>query len=253
MSDRRATRPLNVEAVKAANAAVAKETGGRPLTMGPEDAALRKKWMDAYIAAGGNSETIGPSGKKPKDVTEGCTPSTPSPEAKYGTTEDLLKNLEKCDGGTDIYAKAKAANGGKDPVIKPGDGGQVDLSKGEITLDKDNDTCLATQQLIQELSNLSRKADFEKLDNDALAGDVSRGDYIKETERIEYESGVKNILQAFDACKETWCCQTSQKEWARSATGFDDYYDNYLSDEHKEHYGQWWDSACKEAYEKKHP
>lgn len=53
MSDRRATRPLNVEAVKAANAAVAKETGGRPLTMGSEDAALRKKWMDAYIAAGG--------------------------------------------------------------------------------------------------------------------------------------------------------------------------------------------------------
>ena len=87
----------------------------------------------------------------------------------------------------------------------------------------------------------------------SLGMSAGRTDNIKETERIEYRSGAKNILQAFDACKENWCCQTSQKEWARSATDFDDYYDNYLSDEHKEHYGQWWASACKEAYEKKHP
>lgn len=72
MSNRRATRPLNVEAIAAANAALAGETGGRPLTMGPEDAALRKKWMDAYIAAGGKSETIEPGSKKPGDVEIPC-------------------------------------------------------------------------------------------------------------------------------------------------------------------------------------
>lgn len=50
---RRANHPLDPAAVQAANASLAAETGGRPLTMGPEDAALRKKWMDAYIAAAG--------------------------------------------------------------------------------------------------------------------------------------------------------------------------------------------------------
>lgn len=59
---RRAKEPLNPAAVKAADAAVAGKTGGRPLTMGPEDAALRKEWMDAYEAAGGEVEEGGGSG-----------------------------------------------------------------------------------------------------------------------------------------------------------------------------------------------
>jgi hypothetical protein len=71
---RRATEPLNPEAVKAANAAVSDETGGRRLTMGPEDAELRKKWMDAYIAAGGEYKVVKPSGKSPKDPNAHCPP-----------------------------------------------------------------------------------------------------------------------------------------------------------------------------------
>jgi polyhydroxyalkanoate synthesis regulator phasin len=50
---RRLERPLDPKAVKAANEALKAETGGRPLTMEPEDAALRKKWVDAYLKAGG--------------------------------------------------------------------------------------------------------------------------------------------------------------------------------------------------------
>jgi hypothetical protein len=86
MSDRRATRPLNTDAVKAANAAVAAETGGRPLTLGPADAALRKKWMDAYIAAGGKSETIEPGGKKPGEVVASC--ERPSQDPNITTVPD---------------------------------------------------------------------------------------------------------------------------------------------------------------------
>ena len=48
---RRARRPLDPEAVRIANAGVAPQPGGRGLTMQPEDAALRKQWMDAYLAA----------------------------------------------------------------------------------------------------------------------------------------------------------------------------------------------------------
>ena len=70
--------------------------------MGPEDAALRKKWMDAYIAAGAMLRRLSPAAKSLEMRQESCPQLTPSPEAKYGTAEDLLKNLEKCDGGTHI-------------------------------------------------------------------------------------------------------------------------------------------------------
>ncbi len=55
-------RPLNPSAVAAADAQLAKKTGGRKLTMGPEDRALREEWVAAYKAAGG--ESVG--GKDPK-------------------------------------------------------------------------------------------------------------------------------------------------------------------------------------------
>jgi len=72
MSDRRAVKPLDPEAVKAANAAIAAETGGRALTMGPEDAELRKKWMDAYVAAGGKVEPAKSAGRAPGESTTKC-------------------------------------------------------------------------------------------------------------------------------------------------------------------------------------
>ena len=49
---RRLEEPLDPDAVAAADAELAKITGGRKLTMDPEDADLRKKWVDAYLAAG---------------------------------------------------------------------------------------------------------------------------------------------------------------------------------------------------------
>lgn len=67
-------KPSNQEAVKKANAAIAPKTGGKQLTMGPEDADSRKKWMDAYIAAGGEYKVVKPSGKSPKDPNAHCPP-----------------------------------------------------------------------------------------------------------------------------------------------------------------------------------
>jgi Domain of unknown function (DUF4157) len=168
------------------------------------------------------------------------------------TVDELKKMLDACDGGLGIWAKAKKANKDKDPKIVPGSGGQVDTMTGEITLDKTQDKCFAVQQLIQELSNLSRGPDINKLQESARAGDVSREDLIKQWERFEYETGVKNVLKAFDACKDKWPCKTTPKEWARKAKDFEDYFKNFLSPVHKEHYGKWWDTACKPAYDKKH-
>jgi hypothetical protein len=167
------------------------------------------------------------------------------------------QNMLACDGGTDVYAKAKKANGGKDPVIKRGTtssgfDAETDTEKGVITINKNSDKCTSTESLIFELANLSRKADFDKVDKDAAAGKLSREEYIKASEKIEYEN-IKTTLKAVDKCKEKWGCKNHSFDLAGHgmAKDFDDYYDNYLANSHKEHYGKIWDEDCKDAYEKK--
>jgi hypothetical protein len=177
-----------------------------------------------------------------------------APPVPSWTVDELKKMLGACDGGLGIWAKAKKANNDKDPIIKSGKTTSGGVTVGDtITLEETSDRCIAVQVLIQELSNMSRTKDFTKLTKDAAAGDLSREDFIRGFEKIEYESGVKNVLTAFDACKDTWKCKTSEKEWARKAKDFDEYFKKLLRESHKEHYGKWWDTHYKAAYEKKHP
>lgn len=74
MSNRRAQRPLDPAATAAANEAVFAEMDrrGEPrrrLTMSPDDYEYRKRWMDAYTAAGGAVEEPRPAAppKRPAD------------------------------------------------------------------------------------------------------------------------------------------------------------------------------------------
>jgi hypothetical protein len=98
MSDRRATPPLDPAAEEAANNAIASETGGRPLTMGPEDEELRKKWMDAYEAAGGKVEETGAGPKHdPTDPVMPCPKRLTSIELislRFWSDFGLIKNEE---------------------------------------------------------------------------------------------------------------------------------------------------------------
>ena len=64
----RSKKKLNPAAVRAANDAVKSETGGRSLTMDPKDAALRKKWMDAFKKA----EKAGQAKKKCGSSIQDC-------------------------------------------------------------------------------------------------------------------------------------------------------------------------------------
>jgi hypothetical protein len=68
----RAVGRLDPAAVRAANAELAKITGGRKLTMKPEDAKLRQMWMEAYRKAGGKVEEVKPSNKKAKKSAVDC-------------------------------------------------------------------------------------------------------------------------------------------------------------------------------------
>jgi hypothetical protein len=72
---RHAKLPLNPDAVKAADDALYAnhpELGGRKLTMSPEDGALRKEWMDSYLAAGGQAD-------EPCPPTPPGSPAVPCP------------------------------------------------------------------------------------------------------------------------------------------------------------------------------
>lgn len=205
----------------------------------------------------GGKKTTPPSSGGGGACADGSSPPCPSPTPATWTVDDLKKNLAACDGGTGVWAAAKAANGGVDPTVQTGSsaigtGGSVDTSKGVITLDTSQDKCFATQVLVQELSNLSHKADFFTAANSAAAGDLSREEFIKANEKPEYD-GVQNVIKAFDNCKGKWGCTTCEKEWARKYTTFDDYYAKALSNTHKEHYGKWWDDHYKAAYDAKHP
>lgn len=70
---RRAKLPLDPQACAAADAELAKITGGRPLSMGPEDAELRRQWMDAYLRhAGPDAAEAASSGSEVGKPAQDC-------------------------------------------------------------------------------------------------------------------------------------------------------------------------------------
>jgi hypothetical protein len=231
--------------------ACVKQLGGCPNTRPggiPTDDEMARYNEECRRGSGYRGEDV-----RPTDDECGAVATKAAPPAPTAWTPDELKTmLDTCDGGLGIWAKAKKANKDKTPTIVRGAGGSTDTSTGTITLDQTQDKCFAVQQLIQELSNLSRSADLNATFALARAGNLSRVDLIMGIERIEYETGVKNVLIAFDACKNKWPCKTTPKEWARKAKDFNDYFASFLSGAHKEHYGKWWDNSCKAAYDRKH-
>ncbi len=170
------------------------------------------------------------------------------------TTQQLLDNLKKCDGGTDLLAKAKKANGGKDPVIQAADSiGKTDVIFGKITLTKNQTVCEATQQLLFELSNLASREKFLDVLEACFLGKLSRDEYIKKNAEIEY-GGVKTLIKAYAACMAKWGCkQANENKYGpfEKAKNFDDYFQNYQTKEYKEVYGKEWDEKCKAKYNKK--
>jgi hypothetical protein len=173
------------------------------------------------------------------------------------TQADIKANLDSCDGGTYIWSRAKAANGGNDPVIKDGStrfGAETNLTNGVITINPGMNKCEAKQLAMMELTNLAHKSDFDNSDCDCESGTLSREDYIRAGEEIEWD-GMKNALAAFDACRATWGCgdtATSIFDCYRGATSFDDYYSR-VPQSHKDVYGDDWDMNCKANWDKQHP
>lgn len=90
---RRAVQPLNQNAAAAADAAIAPETGGRPLTCAREDARFRERWMDEYVAHGGQVEEVEESpvcGRREVVADPPASTVTPCPCADAAITSETV-------------------------------------------------------------------------------------------------------------------------------------------------------------------
>jgi len=171
----------------------------------------------------------------------------------------LMKDLA-CDGGTGIYAKAKAANGGKDPIFRAGrtamrGGADTHEDTGVITLEPTVDRTTAVQMAVFELTNLSNKAHFAQVSADVTAGKLNREQFTRANEVIEYQ-GIANVNKAFRSCSARWGAPKGSKsleDFFATAKNFDDYYKNYLPATHKNYYRQIWDRSYKAIYNAAHP
>jgi len=189
-----------------------------------------------------------------------CEPKkSPPPTPTPCSAAQMKANLDKCDGGTGVWSKAKKEIG-QDPGIEVGTehagfGGHADCPNKKVLIAPNPDCCGATQTLIVEFTNLTNCSNFAKIEKDALAGNLDREGYTKGYEKLEYEA-VKNSYTSFDKCSKTWGCPEgalARHGGYKSAKNFDDYYDNYLPDRHKDHYRDNWDKYFKSIYKKKHP
>ncbi|HRE53901.1 MAG TPA: hypothetical protein PLP22_03810 [Candidatus Competibacter sp.] len=196
----------------------------------------------------------------PPSANNGANPSNSAvakcPDDPCG--KDAISNVIKC-CGSEIFDEAKKANGDKDPEIvfgTPSSGfdAETNISTGKITVSSRSNKCTATESVFFELANLAGKSISQKIATDASAGDLSREDYAKAKEKKEYDN-VKKTHAAIDKCKEKWGCKshTFDLDGFRPAKDFNDYYDNYLSESHKNHYRTAWDRKYKGAYDAKHP
>jgi hypothetical protein len=257
MSDRRAQRPLDTSAVASANQALWKahpELNGRQLTMGPEDAALRKEWMDAYVAAGGKVEEKKPD--TPTNTVQNCPLASPPPPPPPCSADSIKSKFDTCDGGTNLWNDAKTTLG-KDPTVQVGDvaggfGANTNVTTGVITIAPTTDCCSATAALFFELTNA--KSSQRHLANaaDAAAGNLSREDYTKKEAAVEYD-GVKLLRDNFAKCKAKWgCSATATSGFENVSDDFDTYY-NSQTERYKDYYRNFWDSSYKAAYDAKHP
>ncbi len=193
--------------------------------------------------------------------------------AGYADGDDVMSLLEACPFGKQVYDDAMAANGGIPPNITPapegrgscdhvnGDVGYPMLDRIKLEDDEElvrggvlritNPGGVRTQEisgpdigvqiLIMELSNLKHRFDFFDHDAKMQRGKMGHNKFIEETERVEYDGGVRNVIQAYRQCNPTWNARICVKKKAEPyLTSFKKYFDEYLDPAHKGSYSEVW-------------
>ncbi|WAC21842.1 hypothetical protein OVA24_10650 [Luteolibacter sp. SL250] len=131
------TRPLDPNAVAAADAAILAKTGGRKLTMAPEDAALRKEWADQYKKSLPPADNPAPPPQqRDMGASQEICPLPPTPEKS-----EFDKKFEAATGGMtvdesiDLYKKQT----GKDLTREQVEAMFTDSDSAKALLEADKD------------------------------------------------------------------------------------------------------------------
>ncbi len=192
--------------------------------------------------------------------------------AGYADGDDVMSLLEACPFAKQVYDDAMAANGGIPPNITPAPEGRgsCDHVNGDVgypMLDRikleDKDQLVSgaveritsggvrtqevsgpdigVQILVMELSNLKHRFDFFDHDAKMRRGKMGHNKFIEETERVEYDGGVRNVIQAYRQCNPTWNARICVKKKAEPYMhSFKEYFDSYLDPTHKGSYSEVW-------------
>lgn len=88
-----ATRPMNPQAVAAANAATDARFPNRPRPGDPEYGAFRKTWMDSYVEAGGAVETT-----TPEEAVRAAEADAAEDTAADGASRDVIEQCADTSG-----------------------------------------------------------------------------------------------------------------------------------------------------------
>jgi hypothetical protein len=184
-----------------------------------------------------------PTTKKKKKKKTPCTLAT------------MLNNLKNC--GQSVMNDATNALGHTPPVSLASTtstfDAETDTHAGTITINPAKGCCAATESLAFELQNVINSAALNAVDANAAAGDVAREDYARQKEALEYQ-GLVPTIALLNKCKKAWGCSTHAFSLlgAEKATSFDDFYNNYEGEDHKDFYRKTlWDKLYKGPYLKK--
>jgi len=112
-----------------------------------------------------------------------------------------------------------------------------------------------TSGILFECTNAESRERHEKVDAEARAGNLSKKDYIKEKERIEYE-GLEKHHSIAQACVKAGHWPPAFDRFGHALANEWSTFEKYMADpeqvKHAKVYDDWWDKACKGAYESKH-
>jgi hypothetical protein len=213
------------------------------------------------VAAAAAISKLTASGKDADEHFSNCpvgSPATSCPAAASSspcTAEHVKQNLAACDGGTHAWDNAKTAVG-TEPTVQVKQtvaGFGAETSGSTITIKPTTDCCDATESLLFELHNVESQSRFKQIAADAAEGKLSREEYTRANERVEYE-GLQRNREVFAKCKSKWGCGAGSKSFADPfAKNFDDHYNHTLSEAHKNHYRTFWDNNYKKIYDASQP
>lgn len=106
--------------------------------------------------------------------------------------------------------------------------------------------------ILFELTNGMQGREHESADKGALKGDLSKEEYVRQKERIEW-NGTKKAHEIALKCVQAGKWPVDYDEYANGANeSFEDFLKRAIAAGHPAGYETWWDANCKKTYEEKH-